>query len=137
MIVVTKKFRFCAAHQYHNPNWPEEKNVAVFGDDHRIHGHNYDLEVSLTGSVDPNTGFVADLEAIKSLVQERVVDVLDHAQIDKDIPWFKERQPSSENLVLYIWEQLAPYIAEGVQLVRVRLYETPTIYAEYGGKMET
>ncbi|MFC1483757.1 6-pyruvoyl tetrahydropterin synthase family protein [Candidatus Neomarinimicrobiota bacterium] len=133
MIILTKRFKFCAAHRYRNPQWSEEKNAAVFGDDSKIHGHNYDLEVSLTGQVDPETGFIADLGKVKNLVHERVIRVLDHAMIDEDVPWFKNRQPSTENLVTFIWEQLVSHIPAGVQLVRVRLYETPTIYAEYNG----
>lgn len=137
MIILTKSFKFCAAHRYHNEHWSDEKNAAVFGDDYKIHGHNYDLEVSLTGPIDPETGFIADLGFIKDLVQEKVIDILDHAQIDADVEWFKDRQPSSENLVTFIWEQLVPHIPEGVELVRVRLYETPTIYAEYDGSIDT
>ncbi len=133
MIVLTKRFKFCAAHRYHNARWTEEQNMAVFGDDHRIHGHNYELEVSLTGSVDPDTGFLADLEAVKAMVQERAIDRLDHAHIEEDIPWFRDRQPTSENMVVYIWEQLEPHVPDGVGLVRVRLYETPTIFTEYDG----
>lgn len=136
MIILTKSFKFCAAHRYRNAEWSDEKNAAVFGDDNKIHGHNYDLEVSLSGPVDPETGFIANLGFIKDLVQEKVIDVLDHTQIDEDVEWFKDRQPSSENLVTFIWEQLIPHIPEGVELVRVRLYETPTIYAEYIGSFD-
>lgn len=134
MLVLTKKFHFCAAHRYHNDEWTEERNREVFGDDHLNHGHNYELEVSLTGEVDPQTGFLADLGAVKRLVQERVVTPLDHSTIQDDIDWFKGRQPSSENLVVYIWEQLAAQLPKGVRLTRVRLFETPTIYAEYTGE---
>ncbi len=133
MIVLTKKFKFSAAHRYSNPQWSEDENVAVFGADHRIHGHNYELHVSLTGTVDPETGYLADLGTIRGLVTERVINKLDHAQIEVDIPWFSTRQPTSENLVLFIWEQLATHLPDGVDLVRIRLYETPTIYADYDG----
>ncbi len=134
MLVLTKKFHFCAAHRYHNDEWTDERNREVFGDDHQNHGHNYELEVSLTGKVDLQTGFLADLVAIKRLVQERVVAQLDHSTIQDDIDWFKDRQPSSENLVVYIWERLAGQLPNGVRLTRVRLFETPTIYAEYTGE---
>ena len=136
MIVLTKKFKFSAAHRYTNPHWSEDENVAVFGADHRIHGHNYELDVSLTGPVDPETGYLADLGTIHGVVTERVINRVDHAQIEADIPWFSTRQPTSENLVLYIWEQLATHLPEGVELVRIRLYETPTIYADYDGSLE-
>ena len=134
MIILTKKFKFSAAHRYQNPRWSEEENLAAFGDDSRLHGHNYELEVSLTGEVDPDTGFLADLDLIKALVQEHVLDLLDHAHIEADIPWFAERQPTTENIVRYIWEQLSPRITDDVRLTRIRLYETPTIYAEFDGR---
>jgi 6-pyruvoyltetrahydropterin/6-carboxytetrahydropterin synthase len=133
MIILTKRFKFCAAHRYRNKDWSEDRNAAVFGDDYKIHGHNYELEVSLTGPIDPETGFITDLGIIKDLVQERVIRLLDHALIDEDVPWFENRQPSSENLVKFIWEQLAPHVPGEVELVRIRLFETPTIYAEYDG----
>ena len=134
MILLTKTFRFCAAHRYNNPGWSESENLAAFGDDHRIHGHNYELEVSFAGQLDPATGFIADLGMIKKIVGERVISILDHSQIEEDIPWFADRRPSSENLVVFIWDQLAAHLPEGVHLKRVRLYETPTIYAEYDGQ---
>ena len=134
MLIITKKFHFCAAHRYQQPKWSQEHNREVFGADHRNHGHNYELEVSLTGKVDPKTGFLADLEAVKRTVEERVLAPLDHSTIQEDIAWFKERQPSSENLVVYIWEQLAGSLPTGVRLTRLRLFETPTIYAEYDGQ---
>ena len=137
MIVLTKAFKFSAAHRYNNPRMSPEENLAVFGDDHRIHGHNYVLEVSLTGEVDPDTGFLVDLEGVKKLVQRRVIDILDHAQIEADIPWFADRQPTSENLVIFIWDQVAAQFPAGVQLVRVRLYETPSIFSEYDGSLSS
>jgi len=136
MLVLTKTFKFCAAHRYHNAQWTAERNLAVFGEDGRVHGHNYELEVSLTGPVDPGSGFLADLGMVKDVVKERVLDVLDHARIEEDVPWFAQRQPTSENLVLFIWEQLVPHLPEGARLVRVRLYETPTIFAEYDGRLD-
>ena len=136
MIILTKKFKFSAAHRYHNPDWSEEGNLAAFGEDHRIHGHNYELEVSLTGGIDPETGFLADLGLIKALVQEHVLDELDHSQIELDIPWFLDRRPTSENIIRYIWEQLEPRIPKDISLTRLRLFETPTIYAEYDGRLD-
>ena len=133
MILLTKKFYFNAAHRYHNPRLSESENKAVFGPDHNVHGHNYELDVSLAGRVDPETGYLADLGAVRDIVNERVIDVLDHSQIEEDIPWFASRQPTSENLVMYIWEQLADRFPAGVQLVRIRLNESPTISAEYDG----
>ena len=134
MIVLTKRFKFSAAHRYHNPDWSEEKNLAIFGEDHRLHGHNYELDVSLSGPVNPETGYLADLEAVKSVVDKQVIAMLDHAHVEADIPWFSDRQPTSENMVQYIWEQLLPHLPEEVRLVRIRLYETATIYTDYDGR---
>lgn len=136
MIVLTKKFKFSAAHRYHNAEWTEEVNLAAFGEDHRLHGHNYEIEVSLTGKIDPETGFLADLGLIKTLVQEHVLDQLDHSQIEADIEWFADRRPTTENIIRYIWGQLAPHIPTEITMTRLRLFETPTIYAEYNGQMD-
>ena len=136
MIILTKKFKFSAAHRYHNPEWSEEVNLAAFGDDHRVHGHNYELEVSLSGEVDEETGFLADLGLIKALVQEHVIDILDHSQIEVDIAWFAQRRPTSENIIRYIWAQLEPLMAPDVVLTRLKLFETPSIYAEFDGRLD-
>ena len=134
MIILTKRFKFSAAHRYNNSHWSEEENLAVFGEDHRLHGHNYELDVSLSGPVDPETGYLADLKAVKTVVDQQVIATLDHAHIEAEIPWFSGRQPTSENIVQYIWEQLVHHLPEGVHLVRIRLYETPTIYTDYDGR---
>ncbi len=129
---LTKVFTFCAAHQYGHDDWTRERNQETFGADARVHGHNYTLEVTVTGPVNPDTGFIVDLGSLKQVVETRVVQLLDHSQIERDVPWFKGKQPSSENLVQFIWEQVAPYL-EKVELVRIRLRETPTIYTDYYG----
>ncbi|MCK4579309.1 MAG: 6-carboxytetrahydropterin synthase [Candidatus Marinimicrobia bacterium] len=133
MIIITKRFQFCAAHRYWNRNWSEERNQSVFGKDTRVHGHNYQLEVSFAGEVDPDTGFIVDLGDVRKIVTDQVVDLLDHTQIEKDLPWFADRQPSSENVVVFIWQQLEPHFAGPARLAKIRLYETPTIYTEYLG----
>lgn len=130
MIILTKIFSFNAAHRYHNPSWTDEENVVVFGEDNHLHGHNYELEVSVTGPIDSDTGFIVDLGYLKEVVQEHVISKIDHRQIEVDIDWFADKQPSCENLVLFIWQQLAGRLTGGVDLARIRLYETPTIFAE-------
>ena len=132
MPLVTKIFKFCAAHQYSNPSWDLNKNIEVFGKDHRIHGHNYDLEITVTGKINDDTGFLVDLGDLKKVVNEKVVNLLDHSTIDQDIEWFKQKQPSTENLVIWIWNQIVNDI--NVKLYRVRLKETPTIYTDYFGE---
>ena len=132
MIVLNKEFHFSAAHRYGNPELSEAENLAAFGKDLRLHGHNYTLTVSVTGQVDPCTGFLMDLGYLKQLVEETVISKLDHARIDRDIPWFQDRQPSTENLVVWIWDRLSTGLEPGV-LHRIRLQETPTIYTDYDG----
>jgi len=135
MPLVTKSFHFCAAHQYGHGDWSEEKNREVFGDDAGMHGHNYTLEVTVKGSPDPETGFVIDLGHLKRVVNEKVVSVMDHAVIEQDIPWFAGKQPSTENMVIWIWGLLEPEMKSG-KLHRIRLRETPTIYTDYFGPEE-
>jgi len=132
MPFLTKKFTFCAAHQYGHADWSSEKNQEVFGDDARLHGHNYDLEVTVTGSINEETGFLVDLGELKIIVQEKVLNLIDHSTIEKDIPWFKGRQPSTELMVIWIWEQIEQELGD-VELYRIRLRETPTIYTDYFG----
>ncbi len=132
MIVLNKTFTFCAAHRYHNPAFSEAENEQLFGPDVRLHGHNYSLIVSVTGEVNPDTGFLIDLPHLKTVVKAHVLDKLDHTRIDQDIDWFADKQPSTENLVVWIWNQIEPNLEDGV-LYRVRLQETPTIYTDYYG----
>ncbi len=129
---LTKSFSFCAAHQYGHRSWTPEKNWEVFGPDSRVHGHNYILQVTVTGPVNPDTGFCVDLEELKKIVDEHVIAKLDHSQIEKDIPWFKGKQPSSENMVQFIWEAISQRL-KGPRLHRIRLIETPTIFTDYYG----
>jgi 6-pyruvoyltetrahydropterin/6-carboxytetrahydropterin synthase len=129
---ITKVFHFCAAHQYGNSKWSDEKNKEVFGPDARVHGHNYKLEVTVTGDIDPDTGFLIDLGELSTIVNDNVISKLDHSQFEVDVPWFKGKQPSSENMVIYIWEEISKYL-KSAKLHRIRIVETPTIYTDYYG----
>ena len=130
---LTKIFYFNAAHQYGHKDWSSEKNWDVFGPDSKIHGHNYTLEVMVTVPINKETGFIVDLGDLKKIVKTHVIDILDHSQFDVEVSWFKNRQPSSENLVKYIWHQIEPRLKD-VKLYRIRLHETPTIFTDYYGK---
>ena len=130
---LTKIFYFNAAHQYGHNDWSSEKNWDVFGPDSKIHGHNYTLEVMVTGPINKETGFIVDLGDLKRIVKTHVIDILDHSQFDVEVRWFKNRQPSSENLVKYIWHQIEPRLKDA-KLYRIRLHETPTIFTDYYGK---
>ena len=130
--ILTKKYHFCASHKYGNEHWSEEKNYEVFGKDYNNHGHNYILEVTMTGLVNPDTGWLVDLGHVNEIVKSNVVNILDHSQIEQDIPWFKGKQPSSEVIVVWIWEQISKYL-KGAELYRIRLVETHSIHTDYYG----
>ena len=133
--IITKRYHFCASHKYGNDAWSEEKNLEVFGKDYNTHGHNYVLEVSVTGPIDPGSGWLVDLPTLNRIVKSKVVDVLDHSQIEKDVEWFNDKQPSSENLLLWIWDQIFNDITD-CKLHRIRLVETHSIFNDYYGPSE-
>ena len=104
----------------------------MFGKDYNTHGHNYILEVSVTGPIDPDSGWLVDLQKLNVLVRSKIVDVIDHTQIEKDIDWFKGKQPSSENILIWAWNEIAPRMEQGI-LHRLRLVETHSIFTDYYG----
>ena len=130
--IITKKYHFCASHKYGNDSWSEEKNLEVCGKDYNTHGHNYVLEVSVTGPIDPGSGWLVDLPTLNKIVKSKVVDVLDHSQIEKDVEWFKDKQPSSENLLLWIWDQIFNDITD-CKLHRISIVESHSIFNDYYG----
>ena len=130
--IITKKYHFCASHKYGNADWSEEKNLEVFGKDYNTHGHNYILEVSVTGPIDQGSGWLVDLKKLSQIVKKYVVNVLDHSQIEEDIEWFKSKQPSSENILVWAWDEIAPRLERGI-LHRLRLVETHSIYTDFYG----
>lgn len=129
---VTKSFTFSAAHKYGHADWSDSKNKEVFGPDAKLHGHNYTVEITVTGEINPETGFIVDLGHLKKVVNEKIIDRIDHAHFEKKIDWFKDKQPSSENVTIFIWDEINPHL-EGCKLHRVRLKETDTIYTDYFG----
>ena len=133
MPYLTKQYKFCAAHRYWNPNWSDEKNYQIFGEDVRIHGHNYTLDVTISGPINDESGFIVNLSELNKIVKLHVLDVMDHSQIQLDIPWFESKQPSTENMVVFIWEQIVTKIPNPAKLNSIKLRETPTIFTEYFG----
>jgi 6-pyruvoyltetrahydropterin/6-carboxytetrahydropterin synthase len=136
MIQLTKRVEFCAAHYYGNPTWSEEKNRRVFGRDGNLHGHNYVLEVTIRGDPSPETGMVMDLKVLKDLIVETVVDRFDHKHLNQDVPYFKEKVPTPENLAVLIWELLDPRLEgrRALLLHRIRLYEDASFFVDYFGE---
>ena len=130
---ITKQYKFCAAHKYWNPKWDKDKNFSIFGDDVKLHGHNYELDITINGPIDNESGFIINIIDLNTVIKEYVLKNLDHSQIEKDIDWFKNKQPSTENLVVYIWKQIADRIPKPAYLYSIKLRETPTIYTKYYG----
>lgn len=130
--IITKKYHFCASHKYGNLDWSEEKNRDVFDKDYNTHGHNYILEVSVSGPIDPGSGWLVDLKKLGEVVKTNVVNILDHSQIEIDIEWFRGKQPSSENILVWAWGEIAPRMERG-KLHRLRLVETHSIHTDYYG----
>lgn len=131
---VTRRVHFSAAHRLHSPALSDEENRRIFGlcNNSNWHGHNYELDVTVAGTVDPATGYVLDLGELRGLA-EQVIKDLDHRNLNLDVPWLADVIPSTENLVVALWEQLAPRIPRG-KLVRLVLWETPRNYVEYTGE---
>ncbi|SFW45132.1 6-pyruvoyl trahydropterin synthase family protein [Chitinophaga sancti] len=135
MIYLTRVENFNAAHKLSNPAWSKEKNKEVFGKcaNENWHGHNYELHVTVKGEPDPETGFVFNAKTLGDLIEEYVVEEVDHRNLNIDVAFMAGKFTSAENLAIGIWEQLARHLPEGVQLHCVKLYETPRIYVEYYG----
>tara|TARA_B100000900_G_C20370181_1_gene630059 strand:- start:67 stop:501 length:435 start_codon:yes stop_codon:yes gene_type:complete len=134
MPLITKEYKFCAAHKYWNKNWSDKKNNEVFGEDVRNHGHNYVLRITVKGEINTESGFLVDLGWLNNIIKKEIINILDHSQIDEDIPWFKDKSPSTENLVIFMWEKIHPYFAEkDFHLHKIFIRETPTIFTEYYG----
>ncbi len=136
MIQLTKRVEFCAAHSYANPAWSEEENRRVFGGCANVHGHNYVLEVTIQGEPSPETGMVMDLKTLKDLIVEAVVDRFDHKHLNWDVPYFKEKVPTPENLAVVIWELLEQRLKgrQGNRLHRIRLHEDGSFFVDYYGE---
>jgi 6-pyruvoyltetrahydropterin/6-carboxytetrahydropterin synthase len=135
MIYLTRKCEFSASHYYHNPKWTDEENRRVFGKCANLngHGHNYTLEVTVKGEVDPTTGFVIDLKELKDILNREVVDAMDHRHLNKEVPEFATQIPTTENIAIAIWQRLERELRVA-QLHRVRLYEMPDLFVDFYGE---
>ncbi len=138
MVYATRRFEFSASHRYWRDDWSTEQNERVFGKctSRYGHGHNYTLDVTITGQVDPITGMIMNMADLKALVNE-VLEAFDHKHLNEDTPYFKEQIPTTENIVRVLWQLIAPRLPEGVVPARLRLYEMADLWAEYDGTAET
>ena len=132
MVYATRKFTFSAGHRYWRDEWTAEENVRVFGHLTVAHGHNYVLEVTVRGLIDPHTGMVMDLAELKQLVGLVVIARFDHADLNRDALFLSGSVPTTENLVRAMWDLLAPKLGSE-RLYRLRLWEDPTFSVEYFG----
>jgi 6-pyruvoyltetrahydropterin/6-carboxytetrahydropterin synthase len=134
-VTVTRRMHFNAAHRVHNPELSDEENRRLFGkcNNPNWHGHNYILDVSVTGSIDDRTGYVMDLAALKRVVQEAVIDKVDHRNFNLEVDFMRGVIPTAENIVVGCWKVLEPRVAPA-RLVRLVLWETPNNYVQYEGR---
>ena len=135
MILLTRKAEFSASHYYWNNAWSEEENRRAFGKcaNRNGHGHNYTIEVTVSGEIDPVSGFVVDLKDLKTVLEREVVSVYDHRHLNLEVPEFKSANPTTENIAIAIWKRLDGKIP-GAKLHRVRVYELPDLFADYYGE---
>ena len=135
MVYVTRKAHFSASHRLHNPKFSDARNVEVFGkcNNPRGHGHNYDLEVTVAGEPPAETGMVIDLKWLADIIEETVVERVDHKHLNEDVDFMRGIIPTAENLAREFWKLLAPRITEG-RLHSIRLYESNNNFVEYRGE---
>jgi len=134
----TRRIHFSAAHRLFRPDWSDVRNAEVFGDcaNPNWHGHNYELDVTVEGAIDPETGFVMDLKLLREALEARVVDDVDHRNLNLEVPWLENVNPTTENLAVAIWDRLADAMPAGVLLASVVVHETPRNSVEYTGPAE-
>lgn len=135
MILLTRKADFSAAHFYWSDSLSPEENVRVFGKcaNRNGHGHNYTVEVTVAGEIDPVTGFVVDLKELKEILEREVVSVYDHRHLNLEVPEFATLVPTTENIAISIWQRLQGKVPNAT-LHRVRVYESPDLFADFLGE---
>lgn len=135
MVLLTRKAEFSSAHYYYNEAWSQEENEKRFGKcaNRNGHGHNYTLEVTVAGDVDPVSGFVVDLKSLKEVIEREVLQVYDHRHLNLEVPEFRSVIPTTENIAIAIWRRLEAKIP-GAHLERVRVYEMADLFADYCGE---
>jgi 6-pyruvoyltetrahydropterin/6-carboxytetrahydropterin synthase len=134
IVTVTRRLHFSAGHRLHNPELSDAENRKIYGlcNNPAGHGHNYGLEVTLRGEIDPETGYVFDLKRLKQLVGESVLEDVDHANLNVDVAWMEGVIPTAENIAVQIWRRLEAELPNGM-LERVRVSESERNFVEYYG----
>jgi len=135
-VLITHREEFAAAHKLADPQRTEEENRLLYGPCASLHGHNYGLEVSVEGAVDPSTGMVMDLNRLMELMRREVLREVDHRYLNEDVPFLRGKIPTAENLAIAFWERLVPHFASGTaRLARIRIVESAANWAEYCGPL--
>ncbi|NUM32240.1 MAG: 6-carboxytetrahydropterin synthase [Bacteroidetes bacterium] len=134
MVFVTRKLHFNAAHRLYNDNWSQDKNYEIYGkcSNKNWHGHNFDLFVTVKGIPNPETGFVINFTELKDIVNDLIVEKLDHLNLNLDVEFMQGKITTIENLVVAIWNELLPHI-KGVELHCIKIFETERQFVEYYG----
>jgi 6-pyruvoyltetrahydropterin/6-carboxytetrahydropterin synthase len=130
-VLVSRRESFNAAHELRNPELSDAENRQLYGKCANLHGHNYVLEVVVAGAIDPTTGYVLDLKQLSDVVSERIIEDVDHRNLNTDVPWLDGLIPTAENLAVACWDRLATELPEG-SLRTVRIWETEKNWAEVG-----
>lgn len=135
MVYITRKSHFSASHRLYNPAWPNAKNDQVFGKCNNLHGHghNYELEVTVAGSPPAETGMVMDLKRLADVMEEAIIEKVDHKHLNQDVDFLQGIIPTAENMAVAFWKILAPMITEG-RLHSIKLYESANNFVEYRGE---
>ena len=134
MVYLTRAYEFSASHRLHEPSLTDDQNRLLFGkcNNPNGHGHNYRVEITLAGELDERTGMIADVDDLDATVRKEVLERFDYKHMNTDIPEFRHLNPTSENVVRFIYEQLHPHFHGRPSLHRVRLYETHKSWFDYG-----
>jgi len=135
MVYVPRREIFSASHRLFNPNLSEEENNSLFGkcNNPNGHGHNYTLEVTICGEVNPKTGYLIDLKLLKQIIIDNVINKVDHKNLNLDVDFLAGKIPTAENIAIAVWDELENKIPNG-KLYSIRLLETENNYIEYKGK---
>jgi 6-pyruvoyltetrahydropterin/6-carboxytetrahydropterin synthase len=133
-VTVSRKAHFNAAHRLYNCDWSDERNDAMFGKcaNPHFHGHNYELIVSVTGEIDPETGYVMDMKVLKDLIAHEIEEVFDHKNLNEQVEEFRHLNPTAENISVVIWNKLRKHISQALAL-EITLYETPRNFVTFRG----
>ncbi|MDG2369155.1 MAG: 6-carboxytetrahydropterin synthase [Flavobacteriales bacterium] len=131
-ITVIRKEHFNAAHRLHNKNWSDSKNSEIFGkcNNPNFHGHNYDLDVMVTGMINPETGYLIDMKVLSDIIKSEVLNYMDHKNLNLDISEFKNLNPTAENIAIIIYNRINEKLNSNLKL-KIRLYETQRNIVEY------